>query len=345
MPRQYIRDFKPGDRVESTFFLQKLTLAPFRDPSRGMYLTMTLGDRTGQIQGRIWERAEEIAGGLDEQTVVRVTGVAEEYRGQIQLAVQDITPHSDQSPALFAEFLPAVRSDVRRLQAQLEKILLSIDSEPLVRLARHLFSQRQFYDAYTSAPAAKQIHHAGRGGLLEHSLEVVELCEAAARLYPMLDRDLLVVGALLHDIGKIKEYSMVGAIDFTDEGRLLGHAAIGLRMLDEAVAELSGFPAAVHMHLTHLILSHMGQLEYGASILPQTPEAAALHQADMMSSQLKQFEQLIGAAGEQAWAPYDRTLGRFVYTGFVAKGPAKGGGSEPTGGAGATGARNDGEPT
>jgi 3'-5' exoribonuclease len=315
---QYVREIRAGDRVDSRFFLQKMTLVPFRDASRGHYLTLTLADRTGQIQGRVWDGAAEVAGRLQEQAVVQVVGMAEEYRGQMQLAVQEVVLLPEQGPALFAEFVPTIRSDIRKLQAQLERALLSIENQHLARLVRWFFARREFYDAYTAAPGAKQIHHAGRGGLLEHSLEVVEFCEAAARLYPMLDRDLLVAGALLHDIGKIREYAVTGSIELTDEGRLFGHTAIGLRMLDQAVAALGDFPRDLADHLGHMILSHLGQLEHGAAALPQTPEAMALHAADMLSAKLKQFEQVIAAGGDADWTPYDRALGRSLYSGFSA---------------------------
>lgn len=318
MPNQYVREIKAGDRVDSRFFLHKMTLVPFRDASRGHYLTLTLADRTGQIQGRVWEGAAEVAQRLQEQAVVQVTGVAEEYRGQLQLAVQEVALLPDQGPALFAEFVPTIRSDIRKLQAQLEKVLLSIEHPHLSRLVRWFFSRREFYDGYVAAPGAKQIHHAGRGGLLEHSLEVVEICEAAARLYPMLDRDLLVTGALLHDIGKMREYAVTGSIETTDEGRLFGHTVLGLRLLDGAVASLADFPRDLADHLGHLLASHLGQLENGAAVLPQTPEAMALHAADLLSAKLKQFEQVIAAGGEGDWTPFDRSLGRTLYSGFGA---------------------------
>jgi len=318
MAKQYVREIKAGDRVESRFFLQKMSLVPFRDPARGVYLSLVLTDRTGQLQGRVWERAEEVAESLQEQAVVEVVGMAEEYRGQLQLAVQEAKVLPDQGPQLFAEFLPTIRSDVRTLQAQLQTTILSVRSEPLTKLLTWFFSQRKFYEEYTSAPAAKQIHHAGRGGLLEHSLEVVEFAEAAVRQYPMLDRDLLVAAALLHDIGKLREYHMTGSIEITDEGRLVGHTVMGVRMLDQAFAALGDFPQELADHLAHIVLSHLGQTEYGAAVLPQTAEAMALHLADLMSSRLKQFEQLLGAGTDGDWTAYDRLLGRSLYGGFAA---------------------------
>jgi 3'-5' exoribonuclease len=293
-----------------------MTLSPFRDAARGCFLTLLLTDKTGQIRGRIWEGADALAATLAEGQPVRVVAVAEDWQGQMQLQVQQATPVEDFQPTLFAEFVPSGTADIRKLKAQLEKAILSVGDAELSRLLRAIFSQRQFYEAYTNLPAAKQVHHAYLGGLLEHSLEVVEFCEAACRLFPVLNRDLLVTAALLHDIGKTQEYHVTGAIDMTDEGKLIGHVAIGLRLLDRALGMTPGFPREVADHLAHLLLSHHGELEHGAPILPQTIEAIALNLADLSSSKLKQFEQVLATCTAADWSAYDRYLGRSIYAGF-----------------------------
>lgn len=317
MPSQYIREIKPGDQVDATFFMQKRTLVPFRDPSKGHYLALTLSDRTGQIQARLWDRAGEVAGTLAETGIVQVRGAADSYRDQVQLTITEIAMAAEPERDVQS-FLPVSRSDIHKLRAKLEQIRLSITDEHLIAVLASVFQTPGVYDAYTSFPAGKQVHHAYVGGLLEHSLEVVEFCELAVRLYPgMFNRDLLVAGALLHDIGKIEEYSMIGAIDITTQGRLTGHTALGLRMLDKAIAAVGTVPAALAEHLAHLVLAHHGDLEAGAAILPQTPEAMALHLADVFSAKIKQFEQVIASGGDAQWSPFDRLLGRSLYSGFA----------------------------
>jgi 3'-5' exoribonuclease len=318
VPKQFVRDIRPGDRVDSTFYLEKMILLPFRDATRGTYLTLTLTDKTGQIQGRVWEGAAAMAAALAERKPARVVALAEDFQGQVQLRVEQATLIERPEPSLLADFVPTSPSDLHRLRAQLEKVILSVHDEHLARLLRWFFTQKEYYEAYTTSPAAKQVHHSYLGGLLEHSLEVVELCEAACRVAPALQRDLLVTAALLHDMGKIHEYSWAAppAIDLTDEGRLIGHTAIGLRMLDGAVASLRDFPRPVAEHLAHLLLSHHGELTSGAPVLPQTLEAMALHLADLASAKLKQCEQVLGTSADAGWTQYDRLLGRAMYSGF-----------------------------
>lgn len=316
MAQQYVRDIKSGTEVRATFFLQQWSLIPFRDSSKGMYLALTLSDKTGQIQGRVWDRAQEVAGGLPDKGIVRVVATADEYRGQMQLSVTEIE-RVEGSEERAEEFLPVTRSDINRLKARLQQIRLTITDPHLAKVLSYLF-EPQTYEAFTSYPAAKLVHHAYVGGLLEHSLEVVEFCRLAADVYESLDRELLIVGALFHDIGKIEEYAMSGAVEVTDKGRLAGHTALGLRMLDEAVARAGDVPEEISAHLTHMILSHHGDLESGAAVLPQTPEAMALHLADLYSARMKQFEQVMSGGPMGGWTQYDRLLARALYSGFSA---------------------------
>ncbi len=316
MAQQYVRDIKAGTEVRATFYLQSWSLVPFRDASKGMYLALTLSDKTGQIQGRVWERASEVAGGLPEKGIVRVVAAADEYRGQVQLTVSEVE-RVEGAEDRAQEFLPVTRSDLNRLKAKLQQVRLSVQDQHLAGILGYLFEPR-IYEAFTSYPAAKLVHHAYVGGLLEHSLEVVEFCRLAAEMYDFLDRDLLIVGALFLDIGKIEEYSMSGAVDVTDKGRLAGHTALGLRMLDDAIAQAKGVPEEIAAHLTHLILSHHGELEAGAAVLPQTPEAMALHVADLFSAKIKQFEQVMQSGNQGGWSQYDRLLARTLYSGFAA---------------------------
>jgi len=316
MAQQYVRDIKAGEEVKATFYLQKWSLVPFRDASKGMYLALTLSDKTGQIQGRVWDRANEIAAGLPEKGIVRVVATADEYRDQVQLTVSEVEK-VDGAEDRAQEFLPVTRSDINRLKARLQQIRLTIDDQHLSNILGYLFEPR-VYEAFTSYPAAKLVHHAYVGGLLEHSLEVVEFCRLAADLFENLDRDLLIVGALFHDIGKVEEYSMSGAVDITDKGRLAGHTALGLRMLDEAIERAGDVPDEIAAHLTHLILSHHGDLEAGAAVVPQTPEAMALHLADLFSAKMKQFEQVMAGGPLGGWSQYDRLLARALYSGFAA---------------------------
>jgi 3'-5' exoribonuclease len=196
----------------------------------------------------------------------------------------------------------------------LDEVVTSVRQPHLAKLLGSFFGDAEFKRLYLEAPAAKRVHHAYLGGLAEHSLEVAELVLTIARFSQNMDRDLAVTAALLHDLGKIKEYSYRRVIDLTDDGRLVGHTVLGYHMLLSRIGELQGFPQDLAQRLLHAILAHHGQMEWGAPVVPQTVEAAAVHHADLLSSRIKQFDQL-AAGSEEAnarWSAYDSSLGRSV---------------------------------
>lgn len=314
--QQYAHEIRAQDRVDTHFMLLEMSLRSLRS-GPGDYLSLTLSDKTGRIQGRVWKDARAVAAALRERSVVSVRGTAEEYRGEVQVNVSQAAPVNDPSPELLSELLPQPRVDISRLKSRLGDVIAGIATPALQDLLARVMDSQETGESFAAAPAAKLIHHAYPGGLLEHSLEVVELCEAACRLFPALDRDLLVTGALLHDLGKIREYTTAESIELADEGRLIGHVNIGLRLLDQAVAGIPGFPSDLAAHLSHMLLSHHGEMENGSPVVPQTIEAMALHLADLTSARLKQFEQALAACGDEPWSQYDRWLNRSVYAGFA----------------------------
>ncbi|MDP2871744.1 MAG: HD domain-containing protein [Bacillota bacterium] len=313
---QYARDIRPQDPVETEFILAQMSLRPLRGGS-GEYLSLVLVDKTGQIQGRVWNNAAAVAATLREKRVVSVRGKAEDYRGEAQISVYQATLIEDPTPALLAELVPQAPVDLADLRPRLAGVIAGITDPALRGLGGAVLDSGETGEAFAAAPAAKVVHHAYPGGLLEHSLEVAALCEAYCAMFPALQRDLLITAALLHDLGKVREYSVSETIELTDEGRLVGHVAVGLRLLDQALSSQPGFPPDLAAHLTHILLSHHGEMENGAPIVPQTMEAMALHLADLTSARLKQFEQLLAACGDSAWSQYDRLLNRSVYGGFA----------------------------
>lgn len=323
MTKVFVSDLKPGVSVDSHYMVAKKQLMPFRDPTRGNYLALTLVDRTGRVEAKLWEKADEIGGSVEVESIVRVAGMVEEYRGSIQMTLSAITVVNDDSIDL-GDFIPTTSKDLTVLRQGLQDALEGFGDQPIGDFMREWFADAQFYRAYVTAPAAKSVHHSYLGGLLEHSLEVHGLCLTMAEMYPRADRDLLAAAALLHDVGKIEEYSYRRSIDLTDHGRLLGHTVIGYEMVRERGrlhnVERAGHPGQVSesaiLHLGHLILTHHGEMEFGAPIVPQTIEAAILHYSDLMSGRVKQFEQLLDGQGEGNWTEYDRILGRSLYRGF-----------------------------
>ncbi len=314
MAKQYVRELEPGVRVRSVFIVVEKQLLPFRDPSKGSYLSLVLADKTGTIEAKIWEGARDIDAWLEEESLVRVTGVADVYRGVCQVNVSELVPVSDQEVDL-KDLLPSVDKDVGMLLATLDEKIESVSNPVLAEFLGSWFSEEDFRKAFATAPAAKRIHHSYLGGLLEHSLEVCRISELCAEMFRDSNRDLLVAGSLLHDVGKVLEYRYLRTIDITTRGRLLGHTVMGYEMVRRRAERHPGFPEGLLTHLGHLILSHHGEGSYGAPVVPQTVEAAVLHYSDLLSSKVKQFSQVVERSTGNRWTSYEKTLGRRIYTG------------------------------
>jgi 3'-5' exoribonuclease len=236
------------------------------------------------------------------------------YNGQLQLVLSSLAAEPGADAALF---LPKSPCDPGELWEGLAAAKQGVANNHLQRLLRALFGDQEFRRAFERAPAAKAAHHAYVHGLLEHTVSVAGLARLIAGHYPHLDADLLITGALLHDIGKVEELTLGPPLDYTDAGRLEGHLVLGARMLEARVAKLKGFPPAVAAHLRHMILSHHGTEEFGSPIKPKTPEALALHALDDLDAKTAMVRQIVTAdgPGEARWSNFHRLLERHVYTG------------------------------
>lgn len=310
----FVRDLRPGDRILGFYLAHFKQLEPFRDRSKGSFLTLILRDRTGDILARVWEGAPDLAETFAEGDVVKVAGDVEEYLGRTQLIVQKLRRAQ---PDEFdpADFLPATTRDVAAMQAQVQSAVDGLAQPHLAALVRRFYDNPDFRARLARAPASRRRHHAYLGGLLEHLVDILALCEAAAKVAPEINRDLLLAGALLHVVGKLREIVWEPAIDYTDEGRLLGHLVLSAQSVAEAVAGLPDFPDALRLRIEHMLVSLHGRYEWGSPRRPQTLEALTLHHVETLSAQLNRFSQLLHRAPGQAWTPYDRALGRQLYAG------------------------------
>lgn len=250
------------------------------------YLRLVLSDREGAVDARLWDAAKavQVNGLLRPGMVVVCTGRMGSYAGQAQLVLDEIRP------ALDGEYDPALLRppgpDVSGAVARFRELWASVSVPHLAEFLREVF-RPNVVSLFERATAAKGNHHAYEGGLVEHTVEVAEFCEAACRVYPALDRDLLLAGALVHDIGKLAEYDNGSpAFERTDAGKLICHLVLGRDVVRDAVARVPGFPEREALHLEHLVLSHHGQLDWGSPVEPRTLEAVALSQADLMSARL-----------------------------------------------------------
>ncbi len=318
MSKIFIGDLLAGQRVESCFAVVRKETPPFKDPSKGNYLAMTLGDRSGRIEARKWDNWVALEADLQVGDIIRIRAIVEEYRNNLQLNLIDmeIVPAGEVN---FAEYLPMAPRPIDEMTTELKELISGLDDKAISEFLAAYLGEKTFLHKYSLAPAAINVHHNYLGGLLEHSLEVATIAGVVAKMYPQADYGMLVAGALLHDIGKMEEYSYHAFIYFSDKGRLLSHTVLGYEMVNNSQAAKKYLTEEQKLHLGHLILSHHGKYEMGAPVLPQTLEAVILHQADMMSSKAKQVQQVltndIDSTGD--WTSYNRLLERYLYRGFT----------------------------
>lgn len=320
--RTFVMDLRAGDQVHQVFALRERTLKERRDGVP--FLRLELADRTGEIDGMVWEDALATNAAIVDAEFVRVRGRVERYQRKNQLNLASVEPvPPDQVNVKF--FLPETPRSRNELWRQLDEIRKSVREPYLAKLLGAFFDDEAFVVAFRDAPAAKRFHHAYIGGLLEHTTLVATLAAGLVDRYPELDRDLLIAGALLHDVGKIRELTFRTTIDYSDEGRLLGHIVIGDRMVTQRMAQIPDFPEPLAQKLRHLLLSHHGELEYGSPVSIRMAEAFALHFLDNLDAKLNTVKNISERSGETnaRWTPYDSRLGRAFFLGERETGPPR----------------------
>ncbi|WP_224958349.1 3'-5' exoribonuclease YhaM family protein [Geomonas subterranea] len=327
MLKKTVAEIKDRDIVEAVFLVKEKIVAMAKNGKP--YLTLKLMDKTGEVDAKIWDNADQVGSLFDRNDFLAVKGKASVYLGKMQLIVSELKRVPEESVQL-ADFLPETASDIEAMVAQLHALVASLTDPDLARLLRSFFEDPELLAQYRTAPAAKGMHHVYLGGLLEHSLAVAKLVDAMVPLYQGLNRDLLVAGALLHDIGKVREMTYLRCFDYSDEGKLIGHITIGVEMLQERIARLPGFPVELAMLLKHMILSHHGQYEYGSPKRPKTLEATILNYLDDLDSKINGIRTHIRKEPDNPsrWTSYHRLYDRYF---FKEKPPVEMGGGEPSG--------------
>lgn len=309
MSKQFIVDLKDKSVVSSQFMVHKKQIRDFKNKP-GKYLTLLIGDRTGQMEAKIWDRAEEFASRFEEEDIVLLEGRVELFNDKLQLKVVNLHKVHEYD---IDDFLPKTTKDVDKLFNYIKSV--NIQNRYLKSLLEAFFNDHEFISLFKKAPAAKSLHHCYLGGLVEHTYEVIKICELICELFPQIDREFLLTGAILHDIGKIEELKFTKVIDYTDEGRLIGHVVMGERAVSERMNRIDGFPKELKMRMSHLLLSHHGEYEWGSPKRPKTLEACTLHYAENLDAQVNRFIQLIEKEKDKTWADYDRLLERHIYIG------------------------------
>lgn len=282
------------------------------------YLDLTLRDRTGEVSAKVWSDSLENVDPIQVGDVVSVEFEIGNYQGVVELTLRSVKKIDDFDPA---DLVPVEESvDLEELKKELSKRIDSIRNIHLRQLIDKFFDDEEIYDRFTNIPAGQKIHHSHRHGLLQHTLEMLKILDAICAIYPMINHDLVVAGALLHDIGKLQElsYDLTGNVQYTKEGSLLGHINLGVAMMIERLP--NDFPEGLKTELEHIILSHQGKLEYGSPVVPSTREALSVYYADEMSTYMnishKLYQEAEGETEDPAvFSRYSKYLGTSFYLG------------------------------
>lgn len=313
MKKRFITDIRAGDRVDDIFVLSEKILSQKKDGNN--FLNVTLSDKTGTIKGVVWDNVDQIAAGITSGDFAHVNGSVSDYRGTLQVVIKNMEPFSPDrvDPS---DFLPQTSRDIEGMFERLVKRMDSITTDYLKALIDAFFKDKEFVNKFKTAPAGKKMHHAYIGGLLEHTLSMVSLADKIAGHYSGIDRDLLLSGAILHDIGKIDEFEYQFKIDYSDKGRLLNHIVIGIKMVDDKLSGIEHFPEDQVLLLKHLIVSHHGTREFGSPEPPKTIEAVLLNYIDEIDSKVNAIRDFIASEDpDETWTSYHRLLERHFYKG------------------------------
>jgi 3'-5' exoribonuclease len=275
------------------------------------YLALILGDRSGQIEAKMWDNVEDALDAFEQDDFLKVKGLINKYKNRFQLTIHKLRRLGD-SEIDFSDYLPKTTKNIDELWQALTEFVASFQNPHLKALVQGFMSDPEIAQAYRNAPAAKTLHHAYIGGLLDHVVSLFRCCDLVCRNYPQVNRDLVLAGAFLHDIGKIHELTYNRSFSYTTRGQLLGHMVIELEMLQSKLALVPDFPAELKTLLEHLIISHHGEYEFGSPKLPMFPEALLLHYMDDLDSKMESMRALFERASDQEnpWTGYSPSLGR-----------------------------------
>lgn len=314
MAKQFVADIKDRDPVNAVFLVKDKIMAMAKNGKP--YMNLRLMDKSGELDAKIWDNVDSLDKLFERDDFVQVRGKASVYLNKLQVVVAEISRIGEEQVDL-ADFLPESPRDNAEMRQELTGVVAAIANPHLRALMEAFLADEPFMALYCKAPAAKGMHHVYLGGLLEHSLALVRLVKTIVPLYGGINEDLLVAGALLHDVGKIHEMSYERAFDYTDEGKLLGHITIGVELVEEKIRLVPGFPRELSMLLKHMLLSHHGQYEYGSPKRPKTVEATILNYLDDMDSKINGIRSHMAreSVSTSRWTSHHRLYDRYFFKG------------------------------
>jgi len=315
MKKQFINTLAVGNIVDDIFALSKKSLAQKKDGNN--FLNVTLTDKTGNIKGVVWDNVDEISANVKTGDFVHVEGNISEYNGNLQLVIKKMKLCPAELSPDSSDFIPRTPRNTDAMFDRLVKMVNNfIKDKYLKQLLEAFWNDKDFVRKFKDAPAAKKMHHNYIGGLLEHTLSMASLVEKITGHYSGIDMELLMAGAIFHDIGKIREFDYSSIIDYSDEGRLLSHIVIGCQMLDEKIQKIKDFPQEKALLLRHMIISHHGAREFGSPELPKTIEAVLLNYIDEIDAKVNGIRDFMSKEDSNGhWTPYHNVLGRHFYKG------------------------------
>lgn len=292
-----------GDKFDHFLLMKKCEIKVGK--TNKQYLNLELSDKSSSLIGFMWERFEDFYSTAEPGLIVKASGSVDEFNGQTQLRVNQIRLAIPSDNVSLGEFVPRSKRDLNEMLEEFNRRINEINDEKFKELLKLIFKGEAF-EKYCSVPAGKAWHHAYLHGLLEHTLEIVKICDLCAQFHPEIDKDLLACGALLHDFGKIEELTSDSVFDYTDKGRLLGHIVIAAIEISNKAEKIKDFPKERLDQLLHLVLSHQGKLEHASPVEPKTLEAIVLYHSDELSAKANAYKSAIQAEnnGENRWTKY-----------------------------------------
>ncbi|MDR0272453.1 MAG: HD domain-containing protein [Clostridiales bacterium] len=307
---RYIKDMNENERIIDHYLCKK---KESRESRAGKsFLSLKLQDKTGTVDAKIWEMTSDIAH-FEEGDIVKIDGTVGSFQNELQIKVLKIRKSRD-GEYVATEFIPSTQKDINEMFEKIKILIASVNNSHIKKLLENIFiNDDERLKIFKNHSAAMHMHHAYMGGLLEHTLSVAETCVFLGVRYKHVDTDILLAGALLHDIGKIYELSPLPQNEYTDDGQMLGHIILGLELIMTEIAKTEDFPHELASLIKHCIISHHGELEFGSPKIPATPEAMILHFADNIDAKLTTFAEIYEKdATPGQWTAYQKSLGRYI---------------------------------
>lgn len=307
-----LNKLKTKDKLEHLLLLTSLSVKTTKAGKE--FLDIELRDKSASLNAKMWDNFEKFKDDAKPGMVVKILGSMDEFNNQPQIRIDRIRLAVEKDNAVPSDFLPYSETPITEMETRLKNRIVKITDIHLVRLIENIFTEERF-SKYKKVPAGKAWHHAYIGGLIEHTLELIKICDLMCDIHKELNRDLLITGAILHDLGKIEELKFETGFDYTDKGKLVGHIVIVANIIEKESAEIKDFPEDLKNQLLHLVLSHQGKLEYASPVIPKTMEAIVLYHADELSAKTNAYKGAVlsESDGEGNWTRFLRLVETDLY--------------------------------